>query len=91
MWCICYVHVVLLIEFSFYHVHNACSLLRRIPEPVMVENVWQGAHCWNKPCPLVCRLFSRSLDDCDIIDEDVDSGDVASCLDAAGREDIVDL
>eukprot|EP00752_Nemacystus_decipiens_P018469 g16559.t1 len=31
------------------------------------------------------------LDSCDISDEDVDAGDLALCLDAAGRENIVDL
>lgn len=35
---------------------------------------------------VVCR--PRDLSECEITDVDVDAGDVASCLDAAGRETI---
>ena len=35
------------------------------------------------------QTYPRNLYDCDISDEDVDGGDLASCLDNAGRELVV--
>lgn len=40
---------------------------------------------------MTLQLFSRSLSDCGVTDEDVDGGDLASCLDNAGRELVVGL
>lgn len=37
------------------------------------------------------QINLRTLSQCGITDEDVESGLLAACLDAAGREDIVEL
>ena len=52
----------------------------------------QSAYAARTTRPLV-KWFSRprNISECDMTDEDVDGGDLASCLDAAGRENVVFL
>lgn len=42
-------------------------------------------------CWFCVQTYPRSLSFCDITDEDVDGGDLASCLDNAGRDLVVEL